>query len=181
MSEFEKIFDGVKNTMLPFESWEKLQKETSAAFAAFCVFRDCGADRTIKGALQKSLGYADTKVTSKQYQMWRVWSATYQWFKRAADYDVYLDRIKQAEHRKTIEQREEAYRETTGKMLLVTNKKLDLMLHAPEELTQGNIKEWVETAIKTERDLFSVVDKESESGDTSGKFAVNFQKAFENL
>lgn len=180
-NEFEKIFDEAKNTMLPFESWEKLPKETGAAFAAFCVFRDYGAERNLKQALQKHLGETSPSAFAKQYRTWRVWSATYEWSKRAADYDVYIDRIKQAERRKTIEQREEAHRETTGKMLLVANKKLDLMLHAPEELTQGNVKEWVESVINTERDLFGLIDKESESGNASGKFAVHFQQNFESL
>jgi hypothetical protein len=178
-SDFKKIFDESVNSMLPFESWEKLSKESGAAFSAFCMFRDYGTERNLKRALLQSTGEISPGAFEKRYRMWRVWSTKYQWFKRAEDYDRYLDRIKQAQRRKTIEEREAAHRETTGKMLLLANKKLDLMLQAPCELTQGNVKEWVETVINTERDLFGLVEKETDNA--SGMFAVHFQKNFENL
>jgi hypothetical protein len=65
-----------------------------------------------------------------------------------------IDRLKQTERRKTIEARDEAHREVTGKMLQVVNKKLDTM--NPADLSQGAVTEWVETAIKTERDIFGL-------------------------
>jgi hypothetical protein len=183
-TDFTKIIEEAKDSMLPFESWEKLPKETSAAFAAFCVFRDFGGERSLKHSLEIFIAdnpSAQNRAPSfqKQYGTWRVWSANYEWFKRAADYDTYLDRIKQAERRKTIEVREAAHQEATGKMLLVSNKKLDLLLQVPEELSQNNIKDWVEYAINTERDLFGLLDKKTES--VSGKFDVHFQKTFEGL
>jgi hypothetical protein len=52
--------------------------------------------------------------------------------------------------RKTIEARGEKQRAVTGKMLAVVEKKLDLM--NPAELTQGAVTEWVETAVKVERE-----------------------------
>jgi hypothetical protein len=113
----EKLFDKVKENLLSFECWEKLAKESAAAYAAFCVFRDYGSDRNIKRAVETA-GSDKTKQI-KKYRLWRLWSTQFQWFKRAADYDVYLDKLKQAERRKSIEQREEDYREVTGKMLNV--------------------------------------------------------------
>jgi hypothetical protein len=105
-------------------------------------------------------------------------STQFQWFKRAADYDVYPDKLKQAERRKTIEQREEAYREVTGKMLNVVNKKLDLM--DANELTQCNVTEWMTAAIKTERDIFGIAEnKEREAG--AGQLQLNFNSEFEGL
>jgi len=53
--------------------------------------------------------------------------------------------------RKTIEAQGEKQRMVTGKMLDVVSKKLDLM--NPEDLTQGNLPEWVQTAIKAEREV----------------------------
>ena len=52
--------------------------------------------------------------------------------------------------RKTIEAQGEMHRQLTGKMLDVVKKKLDSM--NPSELTQGNLTEWVQTAIKAERE-----------------------------
>ena len=83
--------------------------------------------------------------------MWRGCAARFRWRERAAEYDRYLDRLKQTEKRKTIEEREAVYRETTKKMLQMVNKKLDLM--KPGELTQGAVKEWVEAAVRTDREI----------------------------
>jgi hypothetical protein len=172
----EKLFDKVKDNLLYFNCWEKLPKESSAAFAAFCVFRDYGSERNIKRAVEVS--ESDNGKQLKKYRIWRNWSNQFQWFKRAADYDVYLDKLKQAERRKTIEQREEAYREVTGKMLLVVNKKLDLM--DAGELSQNNVTEWMTAAVKTEREVFGIVDNnDKEAG--SRQLQLNFNNEFEGL
>jgi hypothetical protein len=176
VDENEKIFDKVKEDLLPFNCWEKLNKESSAAYAAFCVFRDYGSDRNIKRAV--ALAECDKSKQLKKYRIWRNWSNQFQWFKRAADYDVYLDKLKQAERRKTIEQREEAYREVTGKMLRVVNKKLDLM--DAGELSQNNVTEWMTAAVKTEREVFGIVDKKDNVAG-SQQLQLNFNSDFEGL
>jgi hypothetical protein len=174
--EMEKLFDKVQDNLLSFECWEKLAKESASAFAAFCVFRDFGSERNIKRAVEAS--ESDKAQQLKKYRIWRNWSTQYHWFKRASDYDVYLDKIKQAERRKTIEQREEAYREVTGKMLNVVNKKLDLM--DAHELSQGNVKEWMEAAINTEREVFGIAEnKDTEAG--TWQLQLNFNNDFEGL
>jgi hypothetical protein len=52
--------------------------------------------------------------------------------------------------RKTIEAQGEMHRAVTGKMLEVVKEKLEKM--NPEDLSQGNVTEWVQTAIRAERD-----------------------------
>jgi hypothetical protein len=175
--ENEKLFDRVKEISLPFECWEKLPKESAAAFAAFCVFRDYGCDRNIKKAVVSVEG--DAAKQSKKYRLWRLWSTQFHWFKRADGYDAYVDRLKQTERRKTIEQREEAYREVTGKMLRVVSKKLDLMDAA--ELSQGNVTEWMTAAVKTERDVFGIAANEKENGAGCKQLELCFDKDFETL
>lgn len=178
MNDFEKCYDEAKAAVLPFESWERLSGESAAAFAAFCMFRDYGATRNIKKAVEASED--DGVKRSKRYRMWRLWSNQFHWFKRAADYDVYLDKLKLTERRKTIEQREEAYREVTEKMLNVVNKKLDTM--DATELTQGNVKEWMTAAINTERDVLCVViSKENNDKQESGQPVLNFGDDFEGM
>ena len=153
MTDFDKTIEEAKAAMLPFESWERLTGESSAAFAAFCAFRDFGAERSIRKAVD---GYEkDEEVRAKRYRVWRNWSTQFRWRERAADFDRYTEKLKQMEFRKTIEAQGEKHREVTGKMLEVVSKKLDLM--DPAELTQGNVTEWVETAIKAERDAAGLV------------------------
>jgi hypothetical protein len=66
-----------------------------------------------------------------------------------------MEKLKQAEMRKTIEAQGEMHRKVTGKMLEVVSKKLETM--NPEELTQGNLTEWVSTAIKAENEAAGLV------------------------
>jgi hypothetical protein len=171
-TDIDKTIDDAKAAVLPFESWDRLAGESSAAYAAFCAFRDYGPDRNIRKAAEGQFhkaglpgGFppeektprANLEVTiARKYGTWRAWATQFRWRERAADYDRHLDRLKQTEQRKTIEEREAAYRETTGKMLQVVNKKLDLM--NPAELTQGNVAEWVGTAVRTEREIGQFAD-----------------------
>jgi hypothetical protein len=92
----------------------------------------------------------DEGVRARKYRVWRNWCGQFRWRERAADYDGYIEKLKQGEVRKTIEAQGEKHREVTGKMLDVVSRKLDLM--NPAELTQGAVAEWVQTAIKAERE-----------------------------
>jgi hypothetical protein len=83
------------------------------------------------------------------------WCSQFRWRERAEDYDRYLEKLKQAELRKTIEAQGEKHRAVTGKMLAVVEKKLDLM--NPADLTQGTVTEWVQTAIRAEREAAGLV------------------------
>jgi hypothetical protein len=144
MTDFDKAIEEAKSDVLPFESWERLPSETSAAFSAFCAFRDCGAERNIRKAVESV--EQDAAAQAKKYKVWRNWSTAFRWRERAADYDRYIEKLKQAEMRKTIEAQGEKHKEVTGKMLDVVSKKLDLM--NPEELAQGAVAEWVQAAIR---------------------------------
>jgi len=153
MTDFDKAIEEAKAAILPFESWERLPGESAAAFAAFCSFRDYGSERNIRKAIDST--EKDEGVRAKRYRVWRNWCSQFRWRERAADYDNYTEKLKAAEIRKTIEAQGEMHRKVTGKMLEVVNKKLDLM--DPAELTQGNVTEWVETAIRAERDAAGLV------------------------
>jgi len=164
--------------VLPFESWVRLSGETSLAFAAFCVFRDLGAERSIRKAVETSLnGEKNESKVDKKYNVWRNWSTQFRWRERAADYDRYLERLKQGELRKTIEAQGEMHREVTGKMLEVVKKKLDTM--NPEELAQGNVTDWVQTAIRAEREAAGLITAGGKVEPKQGE--LNFVSDFNGL
>jgi len=173
MTDFEKAIEEAKADMLPYESWERLMGETSLAFAAFCAYRDLGPERNIRKAVE-SVEEDETK-REKRYRVWRNWCTQFRWRERVSDYDRYIEKLKQEELRKTIEAQGEKHRAVTGKMLDVVSKKLDTM--KAEELTQGNVSEWVSTAIRAEREaagLTSTSGKpELKQGELS--FAPDFQ------
>ncbi|MDR1901486.1 MAG: hypothetical protein LBQ88_04280 [Treponema sp.] len=76
-----------------------------------------GLERNIRKAVDSF--EKDEAVRDKRYRVWRNWSTCFRWRDRAADYDRYTEKLKQAEKRKTIEAQEETHRAVTGKMLAV--------------------------------------------------------------
>ena len=175
MMNFDKAIEEAKSAMMPFESWERLDGESSAAFTAFCAFRDYGPERNIRKAVD-SIGN-DEAIRARRYRVWRNWSAQFRWRERAADFDRYTEKLKQTELRKTIEAQGEQHRKVTGKMLEVVSKKLDLM--DPAELSQGNLTEWVETAIKAEREAAGLVASNGKPEPKQGE--LTFTPDFEGL
>jgi len=161
--------------MLPFESWERLEGETSFAYSAFCVFRDLGADRSIRKAVE--VGEPNASKRDKRYRVWRNWSTQFRWRERAEGFDRYLEKLKQTELRKTIEAQGEVHRAVTGKMLQVVSKKLDSM--NPEDLTQNNVTEWALAAIRAEREAAGLVAHNGGAEPKQGE--LSFTTDFEGL
>jgi hypothetical protein len=175
MTDIDRIIEEAKKAVMPFESWERLPGESGAAYAAFCTFRDLGLERNIRKAVDAY--EKDEGKRGKRYRMWRNWAAQFRWQERAADYDRYLEKLKQAELRKTIETQGEKHRAVTGKMLAVVEKKLDLM--DPADLSQGTVTEWVETAIRAEREGAGLVVPHGKMEPKQGE--INFTPEFNGL
>jgi hypothetical protein len=175
MTDINKAIEEAKADAMPFECWGKLTGETSNAYAAFCVFRDMGAERNIRKAVEAA--ESDKSKRDKRYRVFRNWSTENRWKERAADYDRYLEQLKQTELRKTIEAQGEKHRQVTGKMLDVVLKKLDTM--NPDDLTQGSVTEWVNTAIKAEREAAGLVSANGKQEPKQREFA--FVSDFQGL
>jgi hypothetical protein len=182
MSDTVELLADIQKEILPFESWERLSGESSSAYAAFCSFRDFGPDRSIRKAVETEYskpehGSLDAAKLGKKYRLWRSWSMQFKWLKRAEDYDQYIDRLKQTEVRKNIEAQGEVHRMVTGKMLAVVTKKLDLL--NPQELTQSTVTDWVETAIRAEREAAGLVG--TKDGGSKKIGSIIFAPEFEGL
>jgi surfactin synthase thioesterase subunit len=179
MTDLDEAIKAAKAEVLPYESWERLVGETAHAFAAFCIFRDLGAERNIRKAVSISLtsGEKDEAACAKSYSGWRNWSFKYRWRERAADYDRYIEKLKQSELRKTIEAQGEQHRAVTGKMLEVVKKKLDTM--NPDDLTHNNVTEWVQTAIRADREAAGLVTGNGKPEVKQGE--LNFTPDFQGL
>jgi hypothetical protein len=172
---FDKAIEEAKAEILPYESWERLTGESSPAYSAFRAFRDLGAERNIRKAVETV--ERNISLQAKKYNGWRNWAAKFRWRERAADYDRYIEKLKQAELRKTIEAQGEQHRQVTGKMLEVVKKKLDLM--DANELTQSNLTEWVQTTVKAEREAAGLVANNGKPEVKQGE--LNFTSDFQGL
>ena len=177
MTDIEKTIEEAKEAVMPFERWERLPGETGAAYAAFCAFRDLGFERNIRKAVDAWQHEKGETKRGNPYRVWRNWCSQFRWRDRAADYDRYTERLKQTELRKTIEAQGERHRAVTGKMLAVVEKKLDLL--NPAELSQGTVTEWVETAIRAEREAAGLVAPNGKTEPKQGE--INFTPEFEGL
>lgn len=72
--------------------WDRLDYETSKAFAAFVIFRDMGADRTIIESYRQYADHPQARATARYYIEW---ARYYKWNQRAEAWDDYCDRVKQ--------------------------------------------------------------------------------------
>jgi hypothetical protein len=182
--DFNKAIEEARAAVMPFESWERLPGESGLAYSAFCAFRDYGPERNIRKAVEEQFRKAEPHspqletAIARKYRTWRNWAAQFRWRERTADYDNYTDKLKQTELRKTIEAQGDKHRAVTGKMLAVVEKKLDLM--DPADLTQGTVTEWVEAAIKAEREAAGLATPSG--GKTEPKQGeINFFTEFNGL
>ncbi len=75
-------------------TWEQQGGETAKAYAAFCVYRDMGRDRSLLKAWRLQKGYE--KATSVPGS-WVNWSDSNDWKRRAESYDAHLEKIARAE------------------------------------------------------------------------------------
>jgi hypothetical protein len=176
MTDIDKAIEEAKAAIMPFESWERLPGETGAAYSAFCAYRDYGPERNIRKAVETA--ETDAGKRDKCYRVWRNWSNQFRWRERAEEYDNYTEKLKQTEVRKTIEAQGEKHRAVTGKMLDVVSKKLDTM--NPADLTQGNVTEWVETAIRAERGAAGLIAPGSGKGEPK-QGEINFTPEFDGI
>jgi hypothetical protein len=175
MTDMDKAIEEAKAAVMPFESWERLPGESGLAYAAFRAFRDMGLERNIRKAVETAV--KDKSQWDRRYRVWRNWAAQFRWRERAADYDRYMEKMKQAELRKTIEEQGEQHRAVTKKMLEKVEKKLDLM--DPADLTQNTVTEWVETAIRADREGAGLVTPNGKPEPKQGE--INFTPEFNGL
>jgi hypothetical protein len=175
MADIDKVYEEAKAELMPFESWERLPGESGTAYSAFCAFRDYGLERNIRKAVEAA--EKDGVRREKRYRVWLNWAAAHRWKQRVEDYDRCIEQLKQKELRKTIEAQGEMHRAVTGKMLDVVKKKLDAM--NPAELSQGNLTEWVQTAIKAELEAAGLAAYSGRTETKQGE--VNFTLDFQGL
>lgn len=85
--------------------WDRMPKETTKAFAAFCTYRDMGPERSMNKAYRVSKGCQ--KGAKRVTGTWQKWARQWQWVERVRSYDEHLDRLVQEESEKRAKEQGE--------------------------------------------------------------------------
>ena len=124
--------------------WDRLERETTKQYEAFCEYRNMGPDRSLRAVAEK-LG--------KSEQLMSRWSAKNQWVVRSAEWDDEQERtereIAQKEMAKEIRLMRKRQAET-GKYMQV--KAMRALSKLPdEEMKAGEISKLIDVGAKLER------------------------------
>jgi len=125
------------------EIWERQKDESSRAYAAFCVYRDLGIERS----LDKALATANKKPTNRRH--WARWMEKYNWVKRTKAYDDYIERKKREEKEKAILDMAERH----AKLAMAFQQRIAERIKVidPSELSPSDMAKWLDIATKLER------------------------------
>lgn len=122
------------------EPWDRQPNETPKAYAAFSIYRDMGAERTLK-AVAKQLNVTITNLAR--------WSGPNEWVKRCNLWDTEQSRILRIEQEKEIKKMRRNHAKLAEAMLVKTAKALQRL--PEDEIKASDIARMVEVASKLER------------------------------
>ena len=134
--------------MIGIQIWERRDKETAKAFAAFVAYRDQPPmDRTIPAA---------ANATGGSTQQFTRWSRQHDWVVRATSYDDFLDLIKRDKGESLIKEMADRQAEAAGKLQDVALESLtriaEFMKADPSRrLSENSIMQFLTQGAKMER------------------------------
>lgn len=172
MGEEEKSFEDKNGCVESASAWEKrLDGESPMAFRAFCLFRDMGYRRSIKGCLEMH------GIEARKYGSWSRYARLFKWKERAAAFDEHVAKetekeilCERAERKKRQMRMLDGFDELVQKRI----KTLD-----PEELDADGAMDLLERSAKLDA-LITGADREPEKKDDGGLF-INFVEDFKKL
>jgi hypothetical protein len=129
------------------EIWERQNNESSKAYAAFCVYRDLGPERS----LDKALSVANKKPTNRRH--WSRWMEKYRWYERAQAYDDYIERKERKEKEKAILEKADEMADRHVKLAKAFQQRIAQALQQidPAQLSPSDMAKWLDVATKLER------------------------------
>jgi len=123
------------------ELWERLSNETTKAYAAFCIYRDLGSERSIDKVLA---------ATGKRNRSSLIkWSSRYNWVERVQAYDQYLEELKRKEQEQAIIEMSRRHAELAVRMQELIKARLEEI--DVNALSPRDLATWLDIATKLER------------------------------
>ena len=137
-------------------AWEQLPGESAKAYAAFCLYRDQGLNRSIEATSRLYHGHAaplegQTAIGRRRGASGQIrrWAQRWNWSARARAWDQKLQRVQWS---KQVEASAEMAERHAKEALLLQNKAVErLRLLQPQELGPREILSYLVEAAKLER------------------------------
>jgi len=127
-------------------SWDRQEEESAAAYAAFCIYRDLGASRSVDSAAaasRQATGKPQANKKNRAPDVWFSWSSRFQWVARARAYDVYLEQrargLREAEHMKELEQYRDQARKGAATLWIARNKLMERLTRRLDNINPDQI------------------------------------------
>lgn len=131
--------------------WDRMPDEGSAAYAAFCAYRDLGVGRSLERAYRATKGQDKGHVSGR----WTLWAKAYNWRDRAEAYDVHMERQarreKEAAHLKALEEHRDRQRklgianiDAATNVLIKINERLKTL--EPDEISVKHLPAFMRAA-----------------------------------
>jgi hypothetical protein len=122
------------------EPWDRQPKEGARAYAAFCIYRDAGPQRSLRKT-SAAVGKAQSLIER--------WSVVHEWGERVADYDADQDLAQREEIE--IRRQEMAERHANLATTMLARAAAGLREMDPSKINPAQLARFVEVASKLER------------------------------
>ena len=130
------------------EEWDRLRSETPKAWEAFVKYRDLGYERTLKKVAQE---------LKKSVQLIGRWSLEFSWKSRVRAWDVYQDKMAQAE---TIRERVRARKSALEMARKMSDLALSGLNNLPAVTNAGELVRLAEVAFKIQQSVLGKVEED---------------------
>lgn len=104
--------------MAELDPWDRQPGETSKAYEAFCIYRDMGAERTVRGVAEH---------LNKSQQLINGWSGKNEWVVRAAAFDSVPGKAVAEAYAEMARDIAEQHRALSTKLMARLSANLDLL------------------------------------------------------
>lgn len=136
------------------EPWERQEGETAKAFEAFVIYRNIGAERSLRKVVQE---------LHKNLTTIAEWSSKYDWVERCRAWDAEQDRIARMEQVKAIKAMRNRHAGMAKAMIVKAGQALNRI--PLDEIKPSDISRMIEVASKLERisrgDVGEVIEERS--------------------
>lgn len=129
--------------------WEQQPGETDRAYRAFVVYRDMGANRSLRLAAQRHFGLAPDDPATNQKRHFAKWSHANRWVERCSQFDAFSDYQRWAEKQTAIREMEGRHAAIAINVQRAALDKLEEL--SPREMSAGDVIRFLEKAVQIER------------------------------